>query len=388
MRSWRATALLAGAGLLLAVAAGCSSPSTTRTTSTGTGPPAVTAIVPTTGTTPGGTTVTVIGVGFNGATKVAFGTVAATSYKVVNSTRLTVVSPPHAAGAATVVVTTHRGSSTQAAVGRFTYTIPVPVVAAVTPSSGTVAGGTLVSVTGSWFDGATKVTFGKVAAATYRVLSNTQILAVTPPQTGARGVVVTTPSGTSAKVHAVRFAFKLIPVVTGISPTSGTTEGGTTITITGTGFTRVNQVAFNRVPATSFHVVSDTQITAVTPAQGAGTRYVAVVTAGGRSAQVPNALFTFQPPVPVVTGITPATGPVTGGTPVTINGSGFTRATKVTFGGLPATSVVVVSDSEITAITPAQGAGARFVNVTAPGGRSASTPTVDQFTYQPTSPPT
>ena len=55
---------------------------------------------------------------------------------------------------------------------------------------------------------------------------------------------------------------------------------------------------------------------------------------------------------PTVTGITPAEGPTTGNTPVTITGTGFVAGASVTIGNVPATSVEVLSETEITARTP------------------------------------
>ena len=76
----------------------------------------------------------------------------------------------------------------------------------------------------------------------------------------------------------------------------------------------------------------------------------------------------------------PTAGPLAGGTPVTITGTGFSGATVVDFGTLPATNVVVVSATQITATSPAAAAGTVDVTVTGPGGTSA-TSAVDQFTY-------
>lgn len=87
------------------------------------------------------------------------------------------------------------------------------------------------------------------------------------------------------------------------------------------------------------------------------------------------AMVTVEPPAPVILGpvittISPDTGLVAGGTAVTITGTGFTGATAVTFGALPATSFTVVSDDEIDAVTPAGTAGPVPVTVTTPGGTS------------------
>ncbi|MCL6597644.1 MAG: IPT/TIG domain-containing protein, partial [Alicyclobacillus macrosporangiidus] len=84
--------------------------------------------------------------------------------------------------------------------------------------------------------------------------------------------------------------------------------------------------------------------------------------------------------IPSVTGITPVSGPMAGGTTVNITGTGFTGATAVMFGSTAATNFTVNSDTSITATSPA-GTGTVDVTVTGPGGTSATVPG-DRFTYQ------
>ena len=74
-------------------------------------------------------------------------------------------------------------------------------------------------------------------------------------------------------------------------------------------------------------------------------------------------------PGPVVTGVSPPTGPPAGGTAVTISGSGFAAGATVKIGGLAATGVSVVSSSAITATTPAHAGGLVDVTVTNPGNQ-------------------
>jgi hypothetical protein len=95
---------------------------------------------------------------------------------------------------------------------------------------------------------------------------------------------------------------------------------------------------------------------------------------------VPADQFTFVNEPPSVSGISPTSGPTTGGTTVTITGANFTGATKVVFGAVAATSFTVVSSTEITAVSPAQAAGFHNIYVTTPNGTSAPV-TADQFTY-------
>ena len=84
------------------------------------------------------------------------------------------------------------------------------------------------------------------------------------------------------------------PVVTSISPTSGSTAGGTSVTINGSGFTGASAVEFGTDPAPSFTVNSDKKITAVSPAEALGTVSVTVTTPGGTSATAPSDAFTFS----------------------------------------------------------------------------------------------
>ena len=143
------------------------------------------------------------------------------------------------------------------------------------------------------------------------------------------------------------------PTVTGISPNSGPTAGGTVVTITGTGFTGATGVDFGTTAATNVTVVNDTTVTADSPA-GTGGVDVTVSTPNGASATSTADKFTYTVTViaPTVTGVSPNSGPAAGGTLVTITGTGFTGATVVDFGTTAATDVTVQSTTTITADQP------------------------------------
>jgi photosystem II stability/assembly factor-like uncharacterized protein len=83
------------------------------------------------------------------------------------------------------------------------------------------------------------------------------------------------------------------PVVSGIQPNFGPEPGGTTVTVSGFGFTGATAVKFGNQPATSFHVVGDTSLTAVVPA-GTGSVQLTVVTPAGTSSGT-GAQFTYLP---------------------------------------------------------------------------------------------
>ena len=169
------------------------------------------------------------------------------------------------------------------------------------------------------------------------------------------------------------------PLISTISPTSGPTTGGTSVTISGTGFAAGATVKFGTTSATNVNVVGSTTITAVAPSHASGAVNVVVTNPGGQSATSTNGYsYTTSGTAPTVTGVSPTSGPTAGGTSVTISGTGFAAGATVTFGGTNATGIVVTNSTTITATTPAHAAGAVDVVVTSNGlsGTKASA-----FTY-------
>ncbi len=178
-------------------------------------PPAITALNPATGPMAGGTTVTITGTDFSGATAVMFGVLPATSFTVDSDTSITATSP---AGGSTVAmtigvaVTTPAGTSAPTADDHYAYAAPpvvsnAPTITVIDPAMGPEAGGTTVTITGTKFTGATAVMFDATAATTFTVVSDTSITATTPAGVGIVDVFVTTPNGTSATSAADEFTF-------------------------------------------------------------------------------------------------------------------------------------------------------------------------------------
>ena len=171
------------------------------------------------------------------------------------------------------------------------------------------------------------------------------------------------------------------PIVTGLSPTHGPEVGGTTVTITGSHLTGATGVLFGTTPATGVTVVNDTTITAIAPAHEDGTVDVTVTTGAGTSATAAADRYTYDEPAPAITGLTPASGTLAGGTTVTITGTDFLGAIAVAFGATPATSFTVDSDTQITAVAPASASvGPVDVTVTTAAGTS-TIGTADRYTY-------
>jgi hypothetical protein len=338
-------------------------------------PPNITSISQLTGSTTGRTSVTITGTNFAGTTMVTFGGLAATMINLVNSTTITCITPAHSAGAVNVIVTT-LGGGPSGAFSSFTYITP-PNITGISPLVGSTAGGTSVTITGTSFTGETSVTFDGIAATTINVVNSTTITCITPARTtaGDVGIIVTTDGRSSSAFSS--FTYITPPNITGISPSSGSTLGGTNVTITGTNFTGATSVTFDGLAATSINVVNSTTITCITPAHITGVVGIIVTTGGGPSTIFASS-FTYNTP-PNITGISPLTGSTAGGTSVTITGTSFTGATSVTFGGVAATSLTVVDSTTITCITPARATvGAVGVIVTTGGGPSN---TFASYTY-------
>ena len=237
----------------------------------------------------------------------------------------------------------------------------------VSPNSGPTAGGTAVTITGTDFTTGATVTIGGVAATDVIVVSATSITAdhARARRRGRDGG--RDQSGWPDRQLPNGFTFVAPPAVTTVSPTSGPSAGGTAVTLTGTDFTSGATVTFGGVAATNVIVVSATSITLTTPAHSAGAVTVVVTNPDSQSASVPNG-FTFVAP-PTVTTVSPDSGPTAGGTAVTLTGTDFTTGATVTFGGVAATNVIVVSATSITLTTPAHSAGAVTVVVTNPDGQ-------------------
>ena len=162
------------------------------------------------------------------------------------------------------------------------------------------------------------------------------------------------------------------PTITNIIAES-TPEGGTRLTIIGTGFFAVTGISLNGnlIPFEQFEQIDDTQIIVTVPPPGlSGTVTVTVLTRGGDAT---GQVVISQPGSVFIACISPHKGSTRGGTVVSIFGLGFTGTTSVSFNDTPALSFIQNSDNQITAVSPPHVAGNVLVTVTTPLG-SASFP--------------
>ncbi len=389
------------------------------------GAPVVDTVIPGHGTAAGGDGVQITGSGFSGATAVAFGTttlvpctpsVFGACFNVNGDNGINATSPPGTASTTVDVTVTAAGfTSATSAFDKFTFDpAGPPVVSGVSPRSGPATGGTGVQINGSGFTGATAVAFGSATlppcpasgAPCFNVNGDGGIFANSPPGSAGTMVDVTVTVGavTSATGNADKFSYVApgAPVVDAVIPGHGTAAGGTDVQITGSGFSGATAVAFGSTTlppcpasgAACFNPGGDTFIGASSPPGTASTMVDVTVTVGAlTSATNGFDKFTYDPQgPPVVSGVSPRSGPATGGTGVLILGSGFTGASAVAFGSTtlppcPASGAPcfnVNGDSGIFANSPPGSAGTT-VNVTVTvGAVTSATGTADKFAYAPT----
>lgn len=324
----------------------------------------VTAVSPATVAASGGTLVTISGTGFLPGATVLFGTTPGTNVSVVDSTTLIVIAPAGAVGSAGTVSVTNSNGANALAPGIFMFGNSVattsgvqPTVSTLSPSSGSAAGGTPVTIQGSGFVPGITVSFGAIPAANVSLVSSTQITLTTPSgAVGSVPVTVTSPGGSFGGLSNGFTYLVATPQLTGVAPSEGLLVGGTPITLTGSGFVVGATVTIGGQPARNVAITSPTTITAVTPPGVPGGAMVLVTNPGGLITGLATG-FTYSATATAsalaVTGVSPSSGPMAGATLVTIAGQGFASGAIVTIGGVPATNVTVLSPTQILASTPA-----------------------------------
>ncbi len=330
----------------------------------------VTGLSPAEGTAAGGTLVTFLGGGFanDSGLAVTFGGVPAASLTFVDSTTLQATTPEAVPGAVDVSVTSAGSTVTLSLAFRFQM-----VLSGISPGEGPASGGTTVTLTGSGFVPAgTSVRFGSLMAANV-VVSDSRTLSCTVPPNGSPATVDVTVSsaGGSATLGG---GYRYRTVLDRVEPSFGSVAGGVSVTLTGAGFTSPadTTVLFGSTAAVNVQVLDAVTIVCTSPPSLPGSVSVSVINSVD-SAVLPGAFDYLE--TPSLTGLAPTAGSTSGGTTVDLTGTGFFAGMSVTFGGLPATSIVITDPMGHAArvTTPRAPEGAAEVRVTTPLG-SATIP--------------
>ncbi|MEU7058629.1 IPT/TIG domain-containing protein [Streptomyces sp. NPDC046197] len=244
-------------------------------------------ISPNQGSTGGGTLVTITGTNLSNTSAVKFGTKSATNVTNVSATQVTAVSPS-GTGTVGVTVTTPGGTSNPIP---FFY-VGAPFKSSLGATSGPLAGGNSITISGTGLSTATSVSFGGVTATP--TVTSDSLLSVTVPAGAVAGPVavsVTTAGGTN---NGLSYTYVALPTITALAPTSGSTSGGTAVTITGTNLDSTGSVTFagNAAP---FSVINTTTLSAVTPPGTAGAVDVVVTNPAGSATDAGGFTYVASP---------------------------------------------------------------------------------------------
>ncbi len=196
--------------------------------------------------------------------------------------------------------------------------LTTPTLTAISPIQGPTNGGTLVTLTGSNFTGATEVDFGITPGTNLTVVNETTITVDAPAQSpGTVDITVLTLGGTSSTSAADQFSYIAAPSVTSITPFNETIFGGNQVTINGTSFAGATAVYFGSTEVTSANFVSasPTQIVVDSPPGVTGSVDITVDTPYGTSETGSADLFDYQAPALNVTPTTLNLGSTLAGTP-------------------------------------------------------------------------
>jgi hypothetical protein len=177
------------------------------------------------------------------------------------------------------------------------------------------------------------------------------------------------------------FMTGLRPVVDKIKPAKGPASGGTRVTIKGENLLGATAVTFGETETKDITGDHADSLTVVAP-PGVGTVNVIVTSASGESEITGADQFTYIGPT--ITGVSPNTGPQTGGTEVTVTGSGFEPGTEVTqfvFGIATAGSIDCTSTTTCTMVSPAYKKAITVKVRATVNGKSSPAKDNDEFTY-------
>ena len=307
----------------------------------------ITAVNPVQGPRTGPTPVEILGSGFPASGRVYFGTTEANPNLTVSTpTRITTYVPGGVTpGCVDVCVVGISDPVSCCLVDGYCY-VGSCAITAVSPSTGALVGGETITIQGTAFDPVASVLFGGVFSPQVTVISPTEIQALAPssPSPGAVDVLVIGTNGSTC-VSAGAYTYQAGPggggcTIGSITPTQGASQGGTVVTVSGTGFDSGPPppgILFGKRLASSVVVLGPTQITCIAPpAVQAGFVDVTVVNSNGDVCTLADG-FEYLAPPPCGTGcnmtsIVPDTGPVAGGNLVAIHGMDFCPGIQVWFG--------------------------------------------------------
>ena len=340
----------------------------------------ITSVTPYGGSTIGGTTITVIGSGLGFIEKALIGNAECTDVTIINDNSLTCITPP--AGITPTVDLVLIGKANKRATLADAYKYQAsPAITSFTPTSGKTSGGDILTITGSGFlEGAT-VLLGNSVCEDVTVLSSTSLQCTTNFHSlGDVKIKVTNSDGQSVDSTG-NFTFNPPPSLLAISPSGGPLNSATNVTFTGTGFKSTTKIYFGTTLCTNtFVFVDSTTITCKSPVSA--TEKMVDIKIENTDGQFITATSAFRyQEAPTISAISIDSGPLLGGTNITITGTKFLLGAVAKVGGVNCQNSGYISGTSFSCITPPRAtAGVVAITLQNPDNQVATAAT--PFTYR------
>lgn len=321
--------------------------------------PAITKVTPSNGLASGGTSVTIAGANLRTDCNIRFGGVPATNITALSSISMTVIAPPHASGVVDVALACGADAFTLA--NSFTYVAVTPTLSNVTPSLGSTAGSTLVTITGTNIASGCWPFFDGIPAQAAIVNAPAEMIAAAPAHAVAATVpVVLRCTGAEASL-ANSFTYTSTedsaPVITGVDPLIG--SPGKSVTISGARFRFDDAVMFDAVAAKVLSTSPGTHVVRI-PDLPLGKTSITVTDAAGRVTTTGPIFSIIEPQPPQITSVTPsASRPAN---EITLDGSGFRPGYTFSIGDHPA-PIVTMTYTRVVLRVPQMVAGTYGINI-------------------------
>ena len=320
--------------------------------------PKVTSITPKGGALAGGTSVTIVGSGFKlNDTAISIGGFPCVPLTFNSTTNLTCTTTGPSSGVKSVVAT-NLDTQTGSLANAFTYQAG-PVISSISKDSGALAGGTQVTITGTGFLLGATVKVGEKSCQGNGYLGPTSYFCSTP--SGVAGTVdiqIINPDGQEFTLSSA-YTYRPAPVITSVTPNVVPVTLGGEITIAGSNFISGATVKLGSTPCP----VSSSTSTSITcdapPVAEAGVLPVYVTNPDEQMGTQTNALSYRA--APTISAISPEDGTTTGGTEITITGTGFMEDPVVTIGGLSCLNIQFLSATSVKCNVPVGTSGSKTV---------------------------
>jgi hypothetical protein len=343
--------------------------------------PSISNVSPPFGPSAGGQTVRINGSGFiagGGLTASINGTPCG-STTWVSATQLDCVTPS-GSGASVTVAVQNPDLQSGSASAAFSY-VTAPTVTSVGLGFGPISGGASLTINGTGFRNFPGLIarVNNVACMSTIFVSATQLTCLTPGGS-AGGPYAVSVTNADAQVGSLSsaYAYAAAPTVTSANLSFGPVAGGRTINITGTGFRGAAPFSINigGTNCTTSTFNSATSATCVTPSRPLGTYSITVTNADGQAGVGGSYEFLDAPSVSYTS---PGSGPTSGGSVITVVGSGFRSGATVSIGGCACNSVSVPMATQLSCTTSGCSVGVKTVQVTNADTQSGSA--ASAFTY-------